>query len=92
MTLNNSDRYGLTAKFHELPCVYVYFNAFGRAVYVGETDDLKRRTKEHAANRQHAMHFYVPTHIGVEIIRAGEAARRLRERQLIAEYRPPANG
>lgn len=92
MSLNNADRYRLSANFNEVPCVYVYFNALGHAVYVGETDNLKRRTGEHAANTSHAMHMYGPVSIGVEIIRAGEQARRLRERQLIAYYRPPANG
>jgi hypothetical protein len=63
----------------------------GFMIYIGETDNLKRRMAEHLANYTHLMHLYSPVKVCAEIIQTGEVARRARERVLIAEYDPPAN-
>ena len=33
-----------------MPCVYVYYDRTERAVYVGETDNLRRRHRQHHEN------------------------------------------
>ena len=74
-----------------IPVAYLIGNAENRVIYVGESNDVKRRMEEHRANLSHAMHQYGPTYVWVEVITTGETARRARERALIAEYDPPAN-
>ncbi len=93
LPFNNSNYLPFRAtNWNGVPAVYGVLNAQRQMIYVGETDDLKRRMAEHIADSSHAMHRYGPAYVLAEVISAGEQARRLRERQLIAEYRPPANG
>ncbi len=70
--------------------VYGIINGQGAIVYVGETDDLKRRIEEHRADQNHCMHRHGASRVRVEVIADGKA-RLAREQQLIAEYRPPCN-
>jgi hypothetical protein len=55
-------------------------------LYVGETDNLRRRLFEHYNNPPVAG----VTHFFVEVV-ATERQRKLREKQLIAEFNPPGN-
>ncbi len=80
-----------TTEWAPVPAVYGIMNNRKQMIYIGETDDLKRRMSEHRLNRTHPMHRYAPVLVWAEVITAGETARRQRERQLIAEYAPPCN-
>ncbi len=74
------------------PGVYGITNDKRQLIYIGETQDLTTRIAQHQADKMHKMHRYAPALIEFESITAGEAARKRREQQLIAEYNPPANG
>lgn len=75
----------------EVPAVYIVSDISGRVIYVGQTDNLKRRMSEYLADRNHRMHRYAPYYVAAEVNYGGEFVRRAREAQLIAEYDPPAN-
>ena len=77
--------------WNAVPGVYVIANASGQVIYVGQTDNLQRRMAEHRADTTHCMHRYGPSLVWVEVVTTGEVDRRLRERQLILEYRPFCN-
>lgn len=80
----------LTVK--EIGAVYGLFSAdrtrpnFYNCLYVGETDNLRRRLLEHYNNPPIAgiTHFFVE-------ISPIERQRKSREKQLIAEFNPPGN-
>lgn len=74
-----------------MPAVYGIMNAKKQMIYVGETDDLKRRMAEHRSDTSHCMYQYGPALVQIEVVTAGEPARRRRESVLIAEYAPPCN-
>lgn len=76
------------AAFNEVAGVYGILNAKKQIIYIGETDNLKRRMAEHKADTAHKMHRYAPALVWFE---GGEAARQKLETALIAEYGPPAN-
>jgi predicted GIY-YIG superfamily endonuclease len=67
-------------------------NAKQQMIYIGETDDFKRRMDEHRADRSHCMHRYAPALVQAEVVTGEADARRKRESALIAEYAPPCNG
>ncbi len=77
--------------WYEVPAVYGIMNAQRQWIYIGQTDDLKRRMAEHAADRTHLMHRYAPALVVADVVRGGDVARRQLETALIAEYAPPAN-
>ncbi len=81
-----------TTDFYAVGAVYGIMNAQKQMIYVGQTDDLKRRIDEHRADRSHCMHRYAPALVVAEVITGGETARRTRETQLLADYSPPCNG
>ena len=80
----------LTVK--EIGAVYGLFKpnpnrpGFYICLYVGETDNLRRRLLEHCNNPPvvGVTHFFVE-------INPIERQRKLREQQLIAEFNPPGN-
>lgn len=80
-----------TTDWNAVPGVYVIGNASGSVIYVGQTDNLQRRMAEHRADTTHCMHRYAPSQVWVEVITTGEVDRRLRERQIVSEYRPLCN-
>ena len=85
------DTYNLNGTWNAVPGVYGIMNSRSQMIYIGETDDLKRRMAEHQADTTHCMHRYGPALVRAEGVSGGEAVRKTRERALIAEYRPPCN-
>lgn len=74
----------------EVAGVYGILNARKQMIYVGQTDNLKRRMAEHRADTKHCMHRYGPTWVWAEVV-SNTATRLKRESALIAEYAPPCN-
>jgi hypothetical protein len=79
------------ATANEVGAVYGLFKPSLRAgyvdcLYVGKTDNLRRRLAEHLNNPPVAgiTHWFAEVH-------ATELQRTLREAQLIAEFQPPGN-
>jgi hypothetical protein len=60
-------------------------------IYIGETDNLRRRIADHVTDLTHKMHLYRPESVCLEVITAGEEVRLSRQQALILEYDPPAN-
>lgn len=75
---------------YEVSGVYGVATSSNSIVYVGQSENLKRRMQEHLADSTHCMWTYSPDRVFAEIV-YGEGARRLREAQLIAEFNPPCN-
>jgi len=71
--------YGLFKPNYSRPGWYI-------CLYVGLTDNLRRRLVEHFNNPPIAG----ATHFFAEVI-TSDLQRRLREQQLIAEFNPPGN-
>ena len=78
------------SNWNEVPAVYGVLDVNNTVIYIGKTDNLKRRYSEHCADTYHLMHKHSPTRMVVEII-ANESARTVRELQLITEYNPSCN-
>lgn len=86
-----SQTYSFTATtWNEVPGIYGIMNAQRQMIYIGQTDNFKRRMAEHQADRSHDMHRYGPALVWAEVI-ADYTVRILRERALILEYDPPSN-
>lgn len=90
MPYNPKHTYTFHANWREVPGVYIMLNATGNVIYVGESDNVRRRHKEHCVDTHHLMHGHHPSHMAVEVI-ADASLRRSREQALIREYNPPAN-
>ena len=91
MPFNNTTAYNFVGtNWNEVPGVYGIMNAKRQMIYVGQTDNFKRRMAEHQADKTHLMHRYGPTLVVAEVIR-DSVVRTTRERVLIAELAPPAN-
>jgi hypothetical protein len=77
---------------NEVRAVYGLFSAnryrpgFYDCLYVGETDNLRRRLAEHYNNPP----IFGITHFFVEVT-STQQQRKQREMQLIAEFNPPGN-
>ncbi len=80
-----------TTSWNKVSAVYGVMNAQRQMIYVGQTDDLQRRMSEHVNDTKHPMHRYAPELVIVESVGANETSRITREKQLIAEFNPPAN-
>jgi excinuclease UvrABC nuclease subunit len=76
--------------WHAVPAVYGILDSAGRVLYVGSTDNLKRRIAEHLADTRHCMHRHDVTSATAEVI-PNVADRLRREAELIREYLPPCN-
>ncbi len=82
--------YTFVGNWYEVPCVYGIMNAQGQMLYIGKTDNIKRRMEQHQNDTVHLMHRYAPMYVWAEVIQS-EIERTVRERQLILEYNPPCN-
>ena len=92
MPFTTTDKvYNFTGVWNDVPGVYGIMNSEKQMIYIGETDSFKRRMAEHLADKTHCMHQYGPWLVWAEVISTGQAARKKREQQLIAEYAPPCN-
>jgi predicted GIY-YIG superfamily endonuclease len=76
--------------WNSVPAVYGIMNSKRQMIYIGQSEDLKRRMAEHQADTKHCMHRYGPALVLAEVIQV-EATRLARERQLVLEYAPPCN-
>ena len=83
--------YPFLANWNSVAAVYGIMNDKKQMIYIGQTEDLKRRMDEHANDKAHCMHKYGPALVWVDVISGGELSRRARERALLAEYNPPCN-
>ena len=83
--------YNFNGDWNAVPGVYGIMNSQNQMIYIGQTDDFKRRMAEHQADTTHCMHGYSPALVRAEVINTGEPARRARETVLIGEYGPPCN-
>ena len=54
------ETYNFNGVWNEVPAVYGIMNGSSQMIYVGQTDDLKRRMAEHQADKAHCMHQYSP--------------------------------
>jgi excinuclease UvrABC nuclease subunit len=88
---NRCDHYDFwDTDWREVSAVYGITNAERQVIYIGQTDNLRRRMSEHRGDSKHCMHRYSPKWVVVEVI-PNEQQRLWRERQLIDEYDPPCN-
>lgn len=91
MPFSVSQTYSFTAtNWNEVPGVYGIMNSQQQMIYIGKTDNFKRRIAEHQADTSHDMHRYGPALVWAEVINV-ESVRSARERALILEYDPPSN-
>lgn len=91
MPFTSSQTYSFTGtNWNEKPGVYGIMNAKRQMIYVGMTDNFKRRMAEHQADKTHCMHRYGPALVYADLVE-GLVARSLREQALIREYNPPCN-
>jgi excinuclease UvrABC nuclease subunit len=96
MPLNNTQEYGFDAytlsTVNEVGAVYALVKPMANkpgwytVLYVGRTDNLRRRLAEHYNNPPIAG----VTHFFAEVI-STERQRVQREAELIAEFQPPGN-
>lgn len=86
----NSKLLNFVATWNEVGGVYGITNANSQLIYIGSTDNFKRRMSEHQNDRYHLMHKYSPVYAYAEVI-SDPTLRLRREQELISEYRPPCN-
>ena len=82
--------YSFHTSWNSIEAVYGVMNSQRQMIYIGETNDLKRRMAEHQADSTHCMHRYAPSLVWIER-NTGDLARSQLETALIAEYRPSCN-
>ena len=57
MPFANQDKfYRFTANWNPVGAVYGIMNDKKQMIYIGQTEDLKRRMEEHAKDQAHCMH------------------------------------
>lgn len=78
------------SNFAEVAGVYAIINNSKQVIYIGQTDNLRRRMNEHLNDTTHCMHRYGPSLVGFQAIQ-DEATRLTVERELINQFRPPCN-
>jgi predicted GIY-YIG superfamily endonuclease len=88
---NNSTTYDFKdTTWNPVGAVYGVLSVANTVLYIGQTEDLKRRMDEHRADTVHCMQKRGAAKVIVEVI-SSEATRLSREKQLITEYSPPCN-
>ncbi len=61
-------------------------------IYIGQSENLKRRLAEHHNDPKDCIWRYAPSRFYVEPVTGGEEARMKREQELIIDYSyPPCN-
>ena len=90
LPFSDTTDYSFGATWNPIAAVYGIMKSDHEMIYIGQTDDLKRRMEEHQADSTHCMHRYSPMLVWAEL-NANEMARLSREITLIAEYSPPCN-
>lgn len=90
MSTTPQKTYPINSNWNPVPGVYAIMNGQMQVIYIGKTDNLKRRMSEHQQDATHAMHNYKPAFVHAEVLN-DELTRSIRERQLIAQHNPPCN-
>jgi excinuclease UvrABC nuclease subunit len=85
-----SDTYNYNATWNEVPAVYGIFNQRMELLYIGQTDNLKRRMMEHSNDKRHLMHKYGAAFVKADVIH-DEIERCNAERVLINAHNPVCN-
>ena len=91
MPFQITQAYDFRGEWNDSAGVYGIMNSSRQMIYIGETDNFKRRMSEHQADVEHCMHRNGPQLVFVEVVQSGETARKELETQLIQEYRPTCN-
>lgn len=90
-TLEPPIAYPFAGAFVAAPVVYLVLDAAYNVIYVGETNDLCRRIKQHRADASHPIHRHTPAWVKIEFGYEDEPLRKARERELILKHNPPVN-
>ncbi len=83
-------RDGIEALSPNQPGVYGLYRG-DRWVYVGQSEDVRRRLLEHLGGDNSCITGSWPSHFVAELVHGGHAAREARERVLINECQPLCN-
>ena len=77
----------------EKPGMYRICNAQGAILYIGETCNLARRTREHVRSGKISTTQTAPDFVEYKVAdgRSSSCTRRLHEQQKIAKHHPPLN-
>ena len=79
-------------KLRQEPGVYGIINASFEMLYIGQTDNLRRRLGEHYKDNKLPLWQYAPKKFYYQIVEGSETVRRKRETKLLEEYgAPPCN-
>ncbi len=62
-----------------------------KMVYVGQSENIHDRLKQHYGDMKHCIWKRSPGWFFYDLVSGGEYARRKREKQRIDEYDPPCN-
>ncbi len=62
-----------------------------KKIYVGQSENIHDRLKQHYADKNHCIWKHSPKYFYYDLVSGGEDARRKREKQRIDEYDPPCN-
>ena len=77
---------------NEVAGVYGITNDKLQMIYIGQTDNLRRRLGEHYNDNKDCIWKYSPKKHYAEVVSGGEQARKKREAELIREFNyPPCN-
>lgn len=77
---------------NEVAGVYGITNEMLKMIYIGQTDNLRRRLSEHYNDPKDRIWRYGPRKHYAEAVPGGETARKKREADLIKEWNyPPCN-
>jgi predicted GIY-YIG superfamily endonuclease len=90
-TLEPPIAYPFAGAFVAAAVVYLILDAAYNVIYVGETNDLCRRIKQHRADASHLMHLHKPAWVKIEFGYENEPLRKARQSELILKHNPPVN-
>ena len=90
MPFNYDKIHAFQSNWTEVAGVYGVLDESNTVIYIGQTDNLKRRHSEHCKDVDHLMHKNKPTSLIFEFVKDSEMRTR-REGELIHEYNPRCN-